>query len=258
MTTKKTKQKKFYAETVEDFQEFFTDIQDNFFGERYSEWIFRGHDKAEYGLVPSIGRERHTERSFEKYEQSIFSLFVRESAHLTDINPKNDFERLALAQHHGLPTRLLDWSFNPFIALFFAVTKSFDNDGALWALKAPKRLSDNQINSGSPFQLNGDRKFLPRSISGRVLNQEGLFTIHADPKKPLDTILRTDWSLQKFIIKKDLKEEIQYYLFRLGIHYAKLFPELDGLAQHLKWRHTIPGGIQISETRKSLNQDPTE
>ncbi|WP_374139161.1 MULTISPECIES: FRG domain-containing protein [unclassified Sphingomonas] len=253
--SKKTK-KSHVAETVDDFQEFFSELQDRFFGERYSEWVFRGHSKANYDLRPAIGREKHTESSFAKFEESIFSLFKRESAPFIALALQNDYEWLALAQHHGLPTRLLDWSFNPFIALYFAVAQNPDEDGALWALRAPKRLSDARLLEGQPFSLDGDRKFLPRSISPRFQNQEGLFIIRSDPETCMTDSLRDDWELTKFQIKNNLKEDIQYYLFRLGIHHGKLFPDLVGLCEHLKWRHTIrPAEAAAKDV---LNKDPTE
>lgn len=246
----------YVSETVEDFQDFFLELQDRFFGERYSEWVFRGHSREEYDLRPTIGRERYTGSSFEKFEESIFSLFKRESASFITLAPHNDYEWLALAQHHGLPTRLLDWSFNPFIALYFSVSQDEDADGALWALKAPKRLSDSRIGEGEPFKLDGDKKFLPRSISPRFQNQEGLFIIRSDPQSCMTETLREDWELVKFRIQKNLKEDIQYYLFRLGIHHGKLFPDLVGLCNHLRWRHTIRPPESIA--KDDLNKDPTE
>lgn len=253
---RKIKGATYVAETVEDFQEFFMELQDRFFGEPYSEWVFRGHSKEDFDLKPAIGRQKHTESTFEKFEESILSLFKRYSAPFITLSPQNDYEWLALAQHHGLPTRLLDWSFNPLISLYFAVSQHVDEDGALWALKAPKRLSDSQIMKGEPFKLEGDRKFLPRSISPRFHNQEGLFIIRSKPQCCMTEELRDGWELIKFRIRKDLKEDIQYYLFRLGIHDGKLFPDLVGLCNHLKWRHTIRPAETVAKAE--LNKDPTE
>ena len=82
-------------------------------------WVFRGHSSAAYELVPSVGRDMHTSRDRAKYELSMFEMFCREARLLMVRVPSNDWEWLAFGQHHGLPTRLLDWTQSPLMALFF-------------------------------------------------------------------------------------------------------------------------------------------
>lgn len=222
-----------------DLAEFIRECADRYLNKRRGEWVFRGLSKKSYKLTPSIGREKHTSKSFEKYEQSITRLFKREVIVHSDRHIANDFELLALAQHHGLPTRLLDWTFNPMVALYFAVSEHPTVDGAFICLRAEKRISDAKVCSMSPFSLDRDYKFIPRSVTARLVAQEGLFTISHHPEVPLEEEHRDDWELQQWDVPAGLKNRLRYDLFRLGVTRSKLFPGLDGLAGHLRWQHTV-------------------
>jgi hypothetical protein len=219
-----------------DFQKLVTK---NYFWQTQGHWVFRGHSKSSHKLIPSVGRVKHTEPSFEKFEQSITKIFKRQAQQYLQKVPENDFEWLALAQHHGLPTRLLDWSDSPSVALFFCVSEEQDEDGAVFALHAGKIIAQKKVESESPFQLDKLYKYHPKVVTPRQFFQHGIFTIHHLPEKPLEENMRDEWELEKIIIPKKLKKDLQYELFRHGIDRAHLFPDLDGLSGHLKWRHTV-------------------
>jgi len=106
------------------------------------ELIFRGVTNKDHSLVPSIGRHnrKNTDNNILALEEALIAEFKRLSIPELDLLPNNDFEWMFLAQHYGLPTRLLDWSTNPLVALYFAVEKDDDTDGAVYL--APRTIID--------------------------------------------------------------------------------------------------------------------
>lgn len=200
--------------------------------------MFRGHADAQYTLTPSVGRGGHTSGTTEKYERSLFQSFKREAGSYLDPLPVNDWEWLAAAQHHGLPTRLLDWSHNPLAALYFAAQGSGEYDGELFALNVPLRAPETTISSKSPFEVSRAMKYYPNIVSPRIRAQEGLFVVCPAPEVPLDTDLRDDWQIERIVVPAASKVRIRYELFRLGVHQSALFPDLDGLASRIKWQHS--------------------
>lgn len=224
--------------SVTDLASFMALLKSEFFTSRHGVWIFRGHEDASYKLQPTIARAKHTAESIEEFERSIFRMFRRNAIQHLPARPMNNFEWLALAQHHGLPTRLLDWSYNPLVALYFSVRASEECDGEVCCLKADKRMAESIYESQDPFGLHKTFKFVPHIVTPRLFAQEGLFTIHNNPRVPLEENLRGEWRVVRIRVPNVEKNNILYQLHRIGINHAKLFPDLDGLTKHLKWQHS--------------------
>ena len=224
--------------TVESVHQLLEIVSHRYFIESRGQWVFRGHSDAKYELKPSVGRRGHTSGSTTKYEQSLFDSFRREAGAYISPAPSDEWEWLSVAQHHGLPTRLMDWSHNPLVALYFSVLGDQAVNGQVVALKAPRK-APARVLGRSPFDLSKPMKYYPNIVSPRIRAQEGLFIACSDPEAPLDQELREDWSIQRLSVPAAAKGRLRYELFRLGVHESSLFPHLDGLAARIRWQHQI-------------------
>lgn len=226
------------ARTVSTVAEFLDLIASDFFTVSRGQWVFRGHSSESYDLKPSVGRVGHTSETDAKYEQSLFQIFKREAGMYFNPQPTSIWEWLAVAQHHGLPTRLLDWSHNPLVALYFATSSHPELNGEVFALQAPTKASGS-VMSASPFEITRPVKYYPNIVSPRIRAQEGLFVACSNIDVPLNQYLRSDWSIQSFEVPAKAKVRLRYELYRLGVHQSSLFPDIDGLAARIRWQHGV-------------------
>ena len=220
------------------------------FAKERGRWIFRGHSDRSFRLLPSVGRAVHTAESREKYEKSLFNIFKREAHTFLTALPADEWEWLSLAQHHGLPTRLLDWTYNPLVSLYFAVRSGASADGEVIGLYAPRQAPES-VRKGSPFDVERPAKFYPNIVSPRIRAQEGLFVACAKLEVPLDESLHEGWKIERAMVPVQHKARIRYELFRLGVHQSSLFPDLDGLAARISWQHLVSS--PFSETHVGVS-----
>ena len=200
--------------------------------------VYRGVKDEHYGLIPKIGRIKRYRRDMEK---EVLEEFKRRAIPYVTPRPSNDWEWLFIAQHHGLPTRLLDWTENPLVALFFAVDGPAESNSAIYAFWCPavreSGLYDAQGKMYDPFDIPGLRLLSPLHLTSRMIAQSGAFTIHPEPDKPLEPD-SSSFLLKKLVIPKTKRDEFRYILFKYGIHRASLFPDLDGQAAYVTWFFT--------------------
>lgn len=193
--------------------------------------LFRGVKSVDYQLIPSIGRRKFRGK-FESREKRILNLFIESSLPYLDYTPQNKWEWIALGQHHGLPTRLLDWSANPLIAAYFAVQDSFEGDSAIYVL-FERATVDTKANP-DPFKYNKVERYRPPHLTQRIITQNGFFTIHPNPQEPLISD-----KVEKLIIKNKSRKNFKHLLYKFGISNKFIFPGLDGIAADIDWVNTI-------------------
>lgn len=214
---------------------------------RSNGWLFRGVTDGSYPLIPKIGRNAFGLR----YERPMFQAFCRELPAFVGHPPEPEWELLALAQHHGLPTRLLDWTENPLVAAYFACRGRHNCDGAIYALKTVS-VVDLSI---SPFAVKRLAKYRPSHITSRITAQRGVFTIHSDPQIPIRIGVSDHkaYQVSKIAVPASAQNRLLWDLSRFNINTRALFPDLDGLAGFLAWAYF---DADPAEARKVANALP--
>lgn len=201
--------------------------------------IFRGHDDAQYSLAPSIMRESifpvtQTRNQVDDYEAKLMAEFRKHVRPLLRQLPDRDdarWEWLALAQHHFLPTRLLDWTYRAGTALFFAIEKQIGHCSCVWAILAPDEVDVKEHKD--PAKIDKVYLYNPPHISPRITMQQGCFTVHPSNYK-VDPMHWINGLRVIFYIKENSKLEVLSGLAAVGVNRASLFPDLDGIACHLR------------------------
>jgi len=217
-------------------------------------FLFRGTTDARYKLVPTVGREGSRispwkyNRADERALLRAFKLQVRPYlAH----EPANELEWLAIARHHGVPTRLLDWTTSFLIALFFAVENGGMRSVEIITRDENGKVIREQKSIGvppaiyvthgvrycnpaftDPFRIRQLSFFTPPHISPHIAAQRSILAIHPDPKNEPPYP-----NLRKLTVKPDLCVRLKFILEGQGITHGSIVPTIDGLAQQLQWAY---------------------
>lgn len=215
--------------------------------------IFRGQADHTWKLIPSFYRlnldvhdnsEKDIIPNYSIIEQTMLDIFQQKGAHLLkSYDIKNKLDLMIIAQHHGLPTRLLDWTENPLYALFFAVEDiNVKKDACIYEY-LPTRFNDNNIIAlDENFKSDSEYFFVkPQHLNERVKAQNGFFTLHPLYKKLdvkcFNSILnetKCGNMIEKMIIPKNSKVKIKSELEKLNINRFTIYPDLDGLAANIR------------------------
>lgn len=200
-------------------------------------WLFRGQ-REDLPLLPKLARG-DVKPAILDVEQQMLSEFKMRSRPYLEIQPESDWDWLALAQHHGMATRLLDWTENPLAALWFAVREDphNDKDGVLWFfLPSDEHVVDES--KVTPFHAPTTIIFRPKHITRTIAAQGGWFTAHRYLKHfvALEKDVMYKDLLVKFTFKAGLFGKLRQQLSLCRVNNASLFPGLNGLCSHMNWK----------------------
>ncbi|MEX2262030.1 MAG: FRG domain-containing protein [Bryobacteraceae bacterium] len=248
---------------VESWEAFLDLITDS----PYSNWAFRGQREEFWPLLTTISRHF---RDFQiepevwpQQEERILRIFKRKAHHFLTHPPDSDdeFQWLALMKHHGAPTRLLDLTWSPYVAAFFALERCV-GEAAVWALNPsqisllerqtvrkkriirPRKMDLRLRGNYRRYYLQGQIPFLhvgePQAMNLRLIAQSGTFAIPGILTESMEEILSgypdPENTLVKFILPSEkVRDKGLRELYRMNITNATLFPDLDGLARSLAY-----------------------
>ena len=242
-------------------------------GSVLSQYWFRGHSQVHEELTPRIYRKEYFSPPKPDIETNIYNAFKLRAPSLHSNLPLKDnhVEWLFIMQHHGLPTRLLDWTESVLVALYFATSSFPESDGEIWVL-LPGVLNLCSDVQGIAYQHHPSVSFLaheplisdhhkllrhyglkdtpiyplallPPLNFPRMSMQSSVFTIHPKPNPSLinqiPQLLPENIHLVRYIIPKKYKAQLFSNLYSLGIKQHTLFPDLDSLSIGLKHEQTF-------------------
>jgi type I restriction enzyme M protein len=199
--------------------------------------IFRGLSDAGMKLVPSICRYGFDTVRLKRIEKHLFGIFKEAAIAYIERVPLNDWEWLALARHYGLPTRLMDWTYNPLVALFFAVEEEKDTDScvyAAWNYKDIKNMDSNPFNLNDKINESKYYVYRPPCSEQRIISQSSIFTVH-----PLNYQGYNGDDICKIIIKNNCRKELKDTVIKYGVNYKTVYPNLTGLCKDLMRIETL-------------------
>lgn len=227
--------------------------------------VYRGASDASRPLLTSLDRLGGVEPAHTKagLEEHILRNFIRYSRPYFQTPPVNEWELLVAAQHHGLPTRLLDWTYSPLVAAHFAtLDRNLCVDRAVWRLDWKKvhrefgfpelalliqDLDELFVKGGrfSPWTLfnrgEKERAFAcmiePPSLDARIVAQAAVFTLCSDKSQPFDAFLEKHGlgdALTRFVIPEDEVARVRDQLDLASVDERRLFPDLDGVAAQMR------------------------
>jgi hypothetical protein len=244
------RQREYNVIRLRSWEEYLSIISDS----PYQNWAFRGQKDASAPLYSALSRYfmafHIDQRAWRDQEERILRVFKRKAIHFLDQVPDrdDDFQWLALMQDHGAPTRLLDFSWSPYVAAFFALHNTTE-EGVIWAcnpveIQKKRELALDQAGSFRKHFLANKYPFAwlgePHVMNRRLIAQSGTFLVPGILHESIEEILmsysRPKDTLIKFILPANkIREKGMRELYRMNITQATLFPDLDGLARSLAY-----------------------
>jgi hypothetical protein len=244
------------ATSVQEFIQIVSDLEAK---KKWSLW-FRGHANSEWKLIPRLYRGLEPGSNVREEDDDAREHFIRSAGSLSDVRPADKWDWYFIMQHHGAPTRLLDWTESALIAIFFAVRESDGfHDATVWALD-PWELNKKVVRKkevlppGEPGITREDRNrydrwlrerfakrqhwprrpvaVYPRHSTRRIAAQQSCFTVHGSDRRGLEKIVpQLGLPLVEITIPSWAVGSVQRCLKTCGVDETMIFPDLDGLGR---------------------------
>lgn len=228
--------------------------------------LSRGQSK-EYPLLPSaLRKDKAGNRLYSKQTVDAFlEEFENEAVHFIEkpIISTTAWEWQVYAQHFGLPTRLLDFTYSHTISLMFAIENAFSfkegdpSNAVVWFLN-PYRLNEISFNNREIINISNKKwkdfklRDLPIAISAKKINsriaaQNGLFVAFTDESDALESLPFSDEILIKILIPKKFAKGILRTLYLMGMRHSSLYPELASVSKDIVLKENVRQYIQNME-----------
>lgn len=236
--------------TIQSLPDFIDKIYSDLLSPNIPIW-YRGQSSIKWELMPSLYRKYKSK--YQKHEIELLRKFKQNAILLLNNMPRESFDWLFIMRHYNIPTRLLDWSESPLVALYFAANENPKKDGAVWAL-SPLELNKQESRdifylpsfeedlfmktySTQSFVADVNTKLLPIAFiaprnTARMQSQLSVFTIHHWDLRPIEKIGDSN-HIWRYKIPKEEKKSILNQLEAIGINEFQLFPELEKLGKIL-------------------------
>lgn len=201
--------------------------------------LFKGQDRDD-PLLPKIARKDPTVDT-SSLEREMIEELKRRTAQDPVLIGKDDWDCLVYAQHYGMATRLLDWTTNPLISLWFAtIDQNVDTTGHVYLLFVDEDLLLDKRKATDPFSIGKTKVFKPNINNPRIAAQSGWFTVHRYSKRAGKFVdLHKNRDLKRNVLMKGIpgkyKGEILRSLDKLGVNNESVFPGLEGSCKYLNW-----------------------
>lgn len=202
--------------------------------------LYRGQSQ-DYPLLPKIARNDQGNDALSR-EEVIVSEFGIRARLYKDVSQLDIWGILTLAQHYGLSTRLLDWTSNPLVAMWFACSENTINDKPYVYILLPHRDVNYLDRSKATLDNHTGLSILETRLEdSRVIAQDGFFTVHSKSRKyekfvPLNEVHHYAERMVKIKINPNNLNKILRDLDTLGVSYQTIFPDLVGVCQYVNWK----------------------